>query len=76
MARRTNLRLVPTTTYVSRHPAGALGLRPEREAERISELEGALVRVAGLCSDRPAVMEIISRILFEDRDDPGNWPPR
>jgi hypothetical protein len=38
------------------------------DTERISDLEGALVRVAGLCSDRPAVMEIISGILFDDPD--------
>jgi len=78
MAKRTKLRLVSTPTYVavSPHPAGArdgghlagtLRLAPP-DRERIVDLEGALIRVAGLCSDRPAVMAIIRGVLF---DNPG-----
>jgi len=80
MAKRTNLRLVmsPTCVAVSPHTAGgqdgshlAGTLRlspPVRDRERIVDLEGALIRVAGLCSDRPAVMAIIGGVLFGDPD--------
>ena len=86
MTKRTNLRLVisPTTVPVSPHPAGdrdggylAGALRsgpPGRDRERIVELEGALIRIAGLCSDRPAVMALIGGVLFDNPGSAGDGP--
>jgi hypothetical protein len=35
-------------------------------SDRVADLEDALIRVAGLCSDRAAVMEIICSVIFDD----------
>jgi hypothetical protein len=86
MAKRTNLRLVAPPTHSSaapqflgwragRHPAGALRLSPSvRDRDRIVALEGALIRVAGMCSDLPDALSIISDVLSGDPDSLGDGP--
>jgi hypothetical protein len=76
MARHNKLRLVPPLTDPTSsrdsplevlHPAGALQIRgPIPEGERIVDLEGALIRVAEICRDRPDVLKIVAGVLFDD----------
>jgi hypothetical protein len=76
MAKRSNLRLVTPLTHErlparrnARHPAGVLRLQPSvRDRDRIVALEDALIRVAGICSDRPDATAIISGVLFDYAD--------
>jgi hypothetical protein len=74
MARHNKLRLVPPLTDPTSssdspldllHPAGALRI-PIPEGERIVDLEGALIRVAEICRDRPDVLKIVAGVLFDD----------
>ena len=47
------------------HPAGARKLRGVTDT-RVSDLEDALLRVAELSRDRPAVLKVICGVLYDD----------